>query len=464
MRSAPSSYELVAPRSLEGALTLMAKEPGAWTPVAGGTELMVQFGAGKLAARRLVSIRELAELRTITEISGELHIGAGCTYTDLRRSAIVAIEFPMLSTAASWTGSIANQNRGTLGGNIVNASPAADSLPALLVYEADLILISARGERRLPYMDFHTGYKKTQLLSDELIRAIALPRRFAEYVSCARKVGPRNAQAISKLCMAALAKTSGMRVEEIRIAFGSMAPVPLRLRETERVLNGSTWSEETLRAARRALRSEVSPIDDIRSTREYRMAVAGNLLEEFLRDLFTTVPDSSALKRWHELSAEDAINEVLSCCGSRRWASALVAARPYRDAETLLRHAATAWHALSTEDWIEAFRSHPRIGERHAEKATTAASAAWSASEQRDVQSAEDDVKRAIADGNRRYEERFGRIFIVCATGRQPTEILAILERRLGNDDETELKESAAEQKQIMQLRLKKWLSQQEAI
>jgi len=463
MRSLSSCYELVAPRSLEGVLALMAKEPGVWTPVAGGTEVMVQFGAGKLAAQRLVSIRELPELRAITEIGGELHIGAGCTYTDLRRSAIVASVFPMLSTAASWTGSIANQNRGTLGGNIVNASPAADSLPALLVYEAELILVSARGERRVPYVGFHTGYKQMRLQQDELIRAVVLPRRYAGFVSCARKVGPRNAQAISKLCMAALAKTSCARVEEIRIAFGSMAPVPLRLRETERVLNGSEWGEETLRAARRALRSEVSPIDDIRSTREYRVAVAGNLLEEFLRSLFPA-RENSFLQRWNALSAEDAAAEILSCCGSRVWASALAAERPYRDVDTLFRQAGKVWRGLSAEDWMEAFRSHPRIGERQAEKATTATSAAWSAGEQRDVQSAEDDVKRAIADGNRRYEERFGRIFIVCATGKQPAEILAILQSRLRNDDETELKESAAEQEQILELRLKKWLSQQEAV
>jgi OHCU decarboxylase len=463
MRSLPSSYDLVVPRSLERVLTLMAKEPGVWTPLAGGTEVMVQFGAGKLATQRLVSIRELPELRTITENGDELHIGAGCSYTDLRRNALISSEFPMLSIAASWTGSIANQNRGTLGGNIVNASPAADSLPALLVYEADLILISARGERRVAYVDFHTGYKRTLLQPDELIRAIVLPRRYAGYVSCSRKVGPRNAQAISKLCMAALAKTSGSRIEEIRVAFGSMAPVPLRLRETERVLNGSVWSEEVLRAARRTLKSEVSPIDDIRSTREYRIAVAGNLLEEFLRSLFLQ-RESAVLKRWNALSAEDAAAEVLSCCGSQAWANAVAAARPYLDERSLLERAREIWRGLSAEDWMEAFRSHPRIGERHAERTTTAASAAWSAGEQRDVQLAEDDVKRALVDGNRKYEERFGRIFIVCAAGKKPAEILAILERRLGNDDAMELKESADEQEQILQLRLKKWLSQQEAV
>jgi OHCU decarboxylase len=462
MRSHPSSYELVSPRSLERVLALMAEEPGAWTPLAGGTEVMVQFGAGKLAARRLVSIGELPELKTITEHGDELHIGAGCTYGDLRRSAIVANEFPMLATAASWTGSIANQNRGTLGGNIVNASPAADSLPALLVYEAELILVSARGERRVPYVGFHTGYKQMLLLPDELIRTIVLPRRYTDYVSCARKVGPRNAQAISKLCMAALAKTSSAHIDEIRIAFGSMAPVPLRLRKTERVLNGSVLSAKTICAAREALESEVSPIDDIRSTREYRVAVAGNLLEEFLRGLFSKV-ENAVLKRWNQLSDDDAAAEVLSCCGSHTWANAIATARPYESEQALFRYAGEVWRSLSVEDWMEAFRSHPRIGEHHAEKTTTSTSAAWSEGEQRGVQYAEDKIKRAIADGNKQYEERFGRIFIVCATGKQPAEILAILNRRLDNNNEFELKESVAEQEKILQLRIRKWLSQEGA-
>lgn len=462
MRSLPSSYELVAPHSLEHVLALMAEEPGTWTPVAGGTEVMVQFGAGKLAARRLVDIGGLAELRTIAERGDELHVGAGITYADLRRNPVVASEFSMLSAAASWTGSIANQNRGTIGGNIVNASPAADSLPALLVYEAVLVLVSTRGERRVPYVDFHTGYKQMRILPDELIRTIVLPRRYKNYASCARKVGPRNAQAISKLCMAALAKTSSNRIDEVRIAFGSMAPVPLRLRKTENLLNGSTWSEATLRAARATLQTEVSPIDDIRSTREYRIAVAGNLLEEFLRGLFSKTTNA-VLERWNSLSSADAASEVLSCCGSGVWARSMADARPYRDTQQLLQHASGVWRELDAADWMEAFRSHPRIGERHAEKATTAASAAWSASEQHQVQSTDEGFKQAIVNGNKRYEERFGRIFIVCATGKQPAEILEILDRRLGNDDKTELRESACEQEKILQLRLKKWLKQEGA-
>src|SRR5579863_730182 len=208
MRSNPAEYKLVSPANLQAAVALLSNEPGQWLPIAGGTDLMVQYAAGALRARKLVSIWNLPELRGIEVLPDELRIGAGCTYSDLRSSEIVQREFPMLAKAASWTGGIANQNRGTLGGNIVNASPAADSLPALLAYNAELILTSVRGERRISYVGFHTGYKKTKLAPDELIQAICLPRRFSGYFSYARKVGSRSAQAISKVCIAALARVS----------------------------------------------------------------------------------------------------------------------------------------------------------------------------------------------------------------------------------------------------------------
>src|ERR1700728_19702 len=202
MRSNPSDYEMVAPGSLHAVVSLLAGEPGAWLPIAGGTDVMVQYAAGKLAARKLVSIWNLPELRRIEVASDEMRMGAGCTYTDLRQHAMIEREFALLSSAARWTGGVANQNRGTIGGNIMNASPAADSLPALLAYEAELILVSAKGERRLPYVSFHTGYKKTQLAVDELVQTVCLPRRFSEYFTYSRKVGARNAQAISKVCIA----------------------------------------------------------------------------------------------------------------------------------------------------------------------------------------------------------------------------------------------------------------------
>jgi CO/xanthine dehydrogenase FAD-binding subunit len=282
MRSDPRDYELVAPGNLQGVIALLASSPGEWLPIAGGTDVMVQYAAGKLSARKLVSIWNLSELRRIEVLPGEIRVGAGCTYSDIRKHEILSREFPMLACAARWTGGIANQNRGTLGGNIVNASPAADSLPALLAYDAELILVSARGERRLSYEGFHTNYKKTRIAPDELIQSVCLLRRFSEYIHYARKVGARNAQAISKVCIAALGRAPGRTVDDVRIALGSVAPVPLRLTETERLLNGKLIDEPLIGMAKKTAVAEVRPIDDIRSTAKYRGAVAANLVAEFL--------------------------------------------------------------------------------------------------------------------------------------------------------------------------------------
>jgi CO/xanthine dehydrogenase FAD-binding subunit len=266
-------------------VSLLAQAPSEWLPIAGGTDVMVQFASGKLAARKLVSLWNLAELRRIDVTPAEVIIGACCTYTDVLSHEIVSQEFPLLASAARWTGGVANQNRGTLGGNIVNASPAADSLPALLVYEAELILVSARGERRIPYVDFHTGYKQTVLAPGELIRAVCLARRFTACVSYSRKVGARNAQAISKVCIAALGRVVSGTVEDIRLGAGSVAPTPVRLRETERAVRGKRIDDALVSQARKTAVSEIRPIDDIRSTAAYRAAVTGNLVAEFLQQL-----------------------------------------------------------------------------------------------------------------------------------------------------------------------------------
>ena len=285
MRSDPADYQMVALGRLQDVVALLAAEPGTWLPIAGGTDVMVQYAAGTLPSRKLVSIWNLPELRRIDVSPHELCVGAGCTYTDLREQEIVRNEFSLLATAASWTGGIANQNRGTLGGNIVNASPAADSLPALLAYEAQLILVSVRGERRLPYVDFHTGYKKTKLASDELIRAVCLPRRVSGYFSYTRKVGARNAQAISKVCIAAVADIAGKVIQDVRIAVGSVAPIPLRLSQTEKTVTGKPVEPSLFALAKKTAMAETRPIDDIRSTARYRAAVVGNLVVEFLEKL-----------------------------------------------------------------------------------------------------------------------------------------------------------------------------------
>ena len=243
---------------------------------------MVAFGAGRLQPKKLVSLWNLSELRFIEERPDAIIIGAGSTFTDLRRNSLIARELPLLSQAASWTGSIANQNRATLGGNIVNASPAADSPPALLAYDATLTLVSTRGTRSMPYRDFHLSYKKTALAEDELLHSITVFCNFNGYIQWIRKVGTRNAQAISKVAIAALARTRDGIIEDIRIGAASLRETPARLTATEQSLLNQAVTPATIAAARAATLTEARPIDDIRSTAKYRAAVAANLIEEFL--------------------------------------------------------------------------------------------------------------------------------------------------------------------------------------
>jgi CO/xanthine dehydrogenase FAD-binding subunit len=286
MRSNVAEYDLIQPTSLTEALQALASDP-TYTPIAGGTEIMVALSAGRLPQKHLLSIFHIRELRFITSTPTEITIGSGTTFTDIRRSAAIATDFPLLAQAASWTGSIANQNRGTLGGNIVNASPAADSPPALLAYEAILTLISAAGTRTIPYADFHLGYKKTALRPGELLQSIHVQRRFTNYRSYIRKVGTRNAQAISKVAIAALALLDDHthQIKDIRIGGASLRETPTRCTTVEQILLNNTITPKVIAAARAALATEARPIDDIRSTAKYRAAVAANLLEEFLHQL-----------------------------------------------------------------------------------------------------------------------------------------------------------------------------------
>jgi len=169
---------------------------------------------------------------------------------------------------------------------------------------------------------------------------------------------------------------------------------------------------------------------------------------------------SDALGRWNQLPAAEAENEILACCGSHAWARGMASRRPIADERSLLAASDETWRGLTESDWMEAFRSHPRIGESRAERPSGAQSASWSAQEQSGATGGEDAVKIALADGNREYEKRFGHIFIVCATGKSAAEILGILRRRLKNDAQTELQEAAEQQRQITQIRLKRWLAE----
>jgi CO/xanthine dehydrogenase FAD-binding subunit len=286
-------YALSVPASLREALDDLARHPEA-RPFAGGTDLMVVLEAGQLPAGRYVSLQHCSELLGVHDTAGGgVSIGALTTYTAIRHSARLARDYPLLGLAARETGGVATQNRGTIGGNIANASPAADTPPVLLVYDAELELVSASGTRRVPYASFHRGYKKMDLRPGELIARISLPAPWQSpslrelppsggRTSYYRKVGTRRAQAISKVCFAGLIDLQDRAVRDVRLALGSVAPTVVRASRTEDALRGGPLDGTTIAAAARTLLSEIAPIDDIRSTARYRARVAANLLQEFL--------------------------------------------------------------------------------------------------------------------------------------------------------------------------------------
>lgn len=282
MRSRVSEYELYEEENLPAALATLERSRGAIQPLAGGTDLMVLLEAGKLPQKKFLSIWKFCELKGVAVTPEHVTLGALTTYAEVLHNPILQKEFSLLCQAARETGGVATQNRGTLGGNIVNASPAADSPPALLAYDAQLEIISSRGTRWIAYHGFHTGYKKMDLGADELIRSIRLHRTGNGWREYYRKVGTRKAQAISKVCLAARAKVESDHIREIRIAIGSVAPIVLRCAETEKILHNHKLGKEAISAAKKTLAREIAPIDDIRSTAAYRLRVAQNLLEEFL--------------------------------------------------------------------------------------------------------------------------------------------------------------------------------------
>jgi len=282
MRAFLPAYDLEAPETLDAALRLLSGGDGGWKPFAGGTDLMVLLESGKLAPGRYVSLWDIEELRGITVSEDGVAIGALTTYSDVLAHPVLRADFPLVVRAAAETGGVATQNRGTLGGNIANASPAADTPPALLVYDAELDIVSVRGTRRGPYDGFHKGYKVMDLAPDEIIRRIRLPFARRGWRQAYRKVGTRRAQAISKVCFAAAADVRDGTLHDARIAFGSVAPTVVRCHVTEHALRGRRIDPGIAAVARQALTADIAPIDDVRSTARYRMRVAGNLLVDFL--------------------------------------------------------------------------------------------------------------------------------------------------------------------------------------
>jgi xanthine dehydrogenase small subunit len=268
MRTAVSSLELVEPRSLRHALEVL-RDRQPIVPLAGGTDVYVLLNAGSPAPARYLNLWGLDALRAIALRGRDLSIGALATYTDIIRSPLVARRLPSLVEAAREVGGVQIQNRGTIGGNVANGSPAGDTLPVLAAADAVVVLQSAAGVRRVPFTLFYTGYRKTVMRPDEIVAALEIPP--VEGRQYFRKVGTRAAQAISKIVVAAV------RAPRPRIAFGSVAPTVVRVPRTEEALARGASLDE----AASVLLTEIHPIDDVRSTAEYRRRVACNLLRHF---------------------------------------------------------------------------------------------------------------------------------------------------------------------------------------
>jgi CO/xanthine dehydrogenase FAD-binding subunit len=278
-------WQMKAPSSLAETLDIYAQKGEGWKLFAGGTDIMVEIHAGRSSHARFLSLHKVRELRGIQVDKDFVTMGATTTYKDIVSNAVIGTEFPNLRDAARWTGAVAIQSRGTIGGNIGNASPAADSPPALICYDAEIELASIRGRRWISYSEFHTGYKTTLASSDEIITRIRLPRRQEMRVHYYRKVGPRKALAISKVSLAAVARLENGVVQDIRVAFSSLAPTVLKGVCVGEILEGQSLTPSRIAEVCRVFRESVKPIDDVRSTAAYRGAVATNLLKEFLESL-----------------------------------------------------------------------------------------------------------------------------------------------------------------------------------
>jgi CO/xanthine dehydrogenase FAD-binding subunit len=295
MRSALSTLGLERPRTLAAALKALhdSLADGRMIPLAGGTDLYVSLNAGTLSARRFLDLTALRELGGIRARRGGITIGALTTFREIRTHPGIRRRFPALAAAASEVGAWQIQSRATIAGNIANASPAGDSLPVLLAHDAVVRARSVRGEREIAFGRLYRGYRDLDLAPDELITAVDLPDAPPGVTAFFRKVGTRRAQSISKVVFCGLA-AEGPRggLGHVRLAFGSVAPVPLRALHAENDLAGPGAGSAASR--REALANDIAPIDDIRSDREYRMTVAGNLIEQFLRVVKGAAPAAPA--------------------------------------------------------------------------------------------------------------------------------------------------------------------------
>lgn len=276
--------EVVRPSDLAAALKAKSERPGLRV-LAGGTDLMVLFELGVERPAAVLDLWGVDELRGIEEQGETVRIGALTTYTDLMEHPVIRQRLPILAAASGEVGAVQIQNRGTIGGNVVNASPAADGVPPLLALGAELEIASATEMRRRPLDGFYSGYKQIDLGDDELLVAIEVPLPPADGVQWFRKVGTRRAQSIAKVVAAATARRRGDQLSDVRIALGSVGPTILRMPRTEALLQQSPLGADLIEEVRRIAREEVTPIDDIRSSAAYRRAVSGNIVARWVTEL-----------------------------------------------------------------------------------------------------------------------------------------------------------------------------------
>jgi CO/xanthine dehydrogenase FAD-binding subunit len=274
------------PSSLREALEIQADERRRATPLAGGTDLYVQWEAGaRPRPVRALHLAGLPELTTITETAGAVVIGAVATHMQIRSSPLVRRHLPSLAAAAATVGGFQIQNRGTLGGSVANASPAGDLAPSLLITGGTVVVARAAGEREIPLRDFFTGYRAIDLKPDELIVRFALPKLGPGEREGFRKLGPRAAQAISKVMGAWRGRVEQGWVASFAVALGSVAPIAVRLGGLEEWIRGRPLTPDVVAEAERRAAAEVKPIDDIRSTAAYRQWVSGRIVRGFLEEL-----------------------------------------------------------------------------------------------------------------------------------------------------------------------------------
>ncbi len=286
MKTALTTLRVERPRDLAHALRLLHDSVSTerLVPLAGGTDLFVYLNAGTQAGSGFLDLSPLKPLRTIRLRGKRLHVGALATFDAIARHPACA-GWPMLPQAARVVGAAQIQNRGTIGGNIANASPAGDSLPVLLAYDATVHVASVRGEREIPFAELYAGYRTLAIEPDELVTGVTLPPRPTGARELFRKVGTRAAQSISKVVFAGVLHSGRSGVDHVRLAWGSVAPTPVRARETEQALAGSRLTAADGERAFAALERDIAPIDDIRSEGEYRREVARALLAQLLRSV-----------------------------------------------------------------------------------------------------------------------------------------------------------------------------------